>query len=74
MNDTVALIIEKILDYVELEEEITEGSSLRNDCGLTSFDTVCLFDDLCKEFGKDIDQVAVRSCETVGDLVELFAK
>ena len=71
MNNTVDLIIGKILDY---DEEITENSSLKIDCGLTSFDTVCLFDDLCKEFGKDIDQVEVRNCETVSDLVKLFSE
>ena len=74
MNNTVDLIIGKILDYVEPDEVITENSSLKIDCGLTSFDTVCLFDDLCKEFGKDIDQVEVRNCETVSDLVKLFSE
>ena len=66
-------IIDIILNYVEPDEEITENSRLRADCGLTSFDTVCLAQDLCREFGKDIDNVDIRKCVTVGDLKKLFA-
>ena len=33
-------IINKILEFVEPEEEITPKSTLKGDCGLTSFDTV----------------------------------
>ena len=65
-------IIETILEFVEPEEEITAESTLKGDCGLTSFDTVCLLDALCSEFGKNVDDVKVRECQTVQDLADLF--
>ena len=65
-------IIETILEFVEPDEEITAESTLKGDCGLTSFDTVCLLDALCSEFGKNVDDVKVRECQTVQDLADLF--
>ena len=65
-------IIETILQFVEPEEEITPESTLRGDCGLTSFDSVCLLDALCNEFGKNVDEITVRECQTVQDLADLF--
>ncbi|MCH5198023.1 MAG: acyl carrier protein [Oscillospiraceae bacterium] len=65
-------IIDIILEFVEPENEITADSNLRNDCGLTSFDSVCLLDRLCEEFEKDVDEKKLRECHTVRDLAELF--
>ena len=65
-------IIETILEFVEPDEEITAESTLKGDCGLTSFDTVCLLDALCSEFGKNVDEISVRECQTVQDLADLF--
>lgn len=61
-------IIQKIFEYVELDGEITADSTLKSDCGLTSFDTVCLIGDLCSEFGVDENTIDMRSLRTVGDL------
>ncbi len=65
-------IIETILEFVEPDEEITPESTLKGDCGLSSFDTVCLLDALCSEFGKNVDEISVRECQTVQDLADLF--
>ena len=65
-------IIDTILEFVEPEEEITAESTLKGDCGLSSFDTVCLLDALCGEFGKNVDEIKVRECQTVQDLADLF--
>ena len=65
-------IIETILQFVEPDGEITANSTLRGDCGLSSFDTVCLVDALCREYGKNVDDINVRQCETVQDLADLF--
>lgn len=65
-------IIEKILEYVEVDGELTADSSLKNDCGLTSFDTTCLIGDLCAEYGVDEKTVDVRSIKTVGQLAAAF--
>ncbi|MCR5041177.1 MAG: acyl carrier protein [Clostridia bacterium] len=65
-------IIETILEFVEPDGEITPESNLRTDCGLSSFDSVCLLERLCEDFDKDVDEKALRSCRTVGDLAALF--
>lgn len=65
-------IIETILEFVEPEEEITPASTLKGDCGLTSFDSVCLLDALCDKFDKNVDEISVRECQTVQDLADLF--
>lgn len=65
-------IIDTILEFVEPDEEITAESTLKGDCGLSSFDTVCLLDALCSEFGKNVDEISVRECQTVQDLADLF--
>ena len=65
-------IIDTILNYAEPEGEITEKTTLRGDLGLTSFDTVCLAEDLCRAFGKSVDEINVRECQTVGDLAAFF--
>ncbi len=65
-------IIESILEYVEVDGEISASSNLKLDCGLTSFDTTCLIGDLCAEFGKDEESIDLRKIKTVGDLAEAF--
>ncbi len=65
-------IIETILNYVEPDEEITAASLLKNDCGLTSFDLICLIEELNAEYGKSVENAEIKSCRTVGDLCRLF--
>ena len=65
-------IIDIILEFVEPEEELTPASTLKDDCGLSSFDTVCLVDELCRAFDKNVDDINVRECKTVQDLADLF--
>ncbi len=65
-------IIEKILEFVEPDGEITADSSLKNDLGLTSFDAVCLVDELCAAYGKNVDEINVRELRTVQDLADIF--
>lgn len=67
-------IIETILNYVEPDEEITAESSLKNDCGLTSFDMVCLIDELSAQFGVEVADTEVRKCSTVGELYALYTQ
>ena len=61
-------LIEKILEYVEPDGEITAASRLKYDCGLTSFDMTCLVTDLCTEKGVDYKTIDAASLKTVGDL------
>ena len=53
-------IIETILNYVEPDGEITGDSLLKQDCGLTSFDTVSLYGELTREYGVPENLPALR--------------
>ncbi len=61
-------LIDKILEYVEPDCEITGASLLKNDCGLSSFDMACLVEDLCKTNNVDMNTINVRQLRTVDDL------
>ena len=63
-------IIEKILEYVEPDCEITADSTLKYDCGLTSFDTTCVVGELCEAYGVSDSDVNLRKIRTVGELYE----
>ena len=65
-------LIDLILEYVEPDEEITGNSNLRNDCGLTSFDMMCLIDELGKRENVTLAFEDVRGCVTVADLYGLY--
>lgn len=65
-------IIEAILNYVEPDCEITGSSSLKNDCGLTSFDMICLVDELSTAYDTEIEKTDLKACVTVNDLAALF--
>ena len=65
-------IIDTILDYVEPDDEITLSSKLRSDCGLSSFDMVCLIEELSKEYDKAVQGEELKKCVTVKDLCDIF--
>lgn len=65
-------IIEAILNYVEPDEEITASSKLKSDCGLTSFDMVCLIEELSGEYNVSVENSQLKKCVTVKDLCEVF--
>lgn len=65
-------LINKILEYVEPDDEITPDSDLYNDCGLSSFDMVCLKEELYKMYGTDSRDDEIRGCRTVADLGAVF--
>ena len=61
-------VIDKILEYVEPDGEITADSSLKFDCGLTSFDTTCVVGELCEAFDVNESDIDMRRIHTVGEL------
>lgn len=64
-------LIDLILEYVEPDDEITADSDLRSDCGITSFDMMCLTQELCKRKNVKLGFDDVRACATVRDLFTL---
>lgn len=64
-------LIDLILEYVEPDDEITAESSLRLDCGLSSFDIMCLTNALCDQNKIELTFEEVRKCSTVQELYDL---
>ena len=65
-------VIDAILNYVEPDDDIILTSRLKADCALTSFDMVCLVEELNTEFNTTIDNAELKKCATVGDLCGLY--
>ncbi len=63
-------LIEMILDYVEPDEEITADTSLKSGLGMSSFDLVCLAEDIHNEFGVELNADVFRKCDTIGELAD----
>lgn len=61
-------IIDVILNYVEPDDEITGASRLKQDCGLSSFDTTCVIGELCELYGVDSSALDMRAVRTVSEL------
>ena len=58
-------IIEMLLNYVEPDDEITADTLIKSDLGLSSFDLVCLGDDIFNEFGVKFTADDFRAYNTV---------
>ena len=50
------------------DEEITGASRLKQDCGLTSFDTTCVVGELCELYGVEPSALDLRAVKTVAEL------
>ena len=61
-------IIEILLNYVEPDNEITEDTLIKGELGLSSFDLVCIANDIYEEFKVELSAEDFRQCETVGKL------
>ena len=53
--------------------EITEGTDLVADLGLTSLDIVNCISDAEDAFGKEVPDEALENIKTVGDILKLLA-
>lgn len=67
-------IVDIILNYVEPEESITPDTDIKNGLSMTSFDLVCLSDEIYEEFGIVLNADDYRECNTVGRLVARIEK
>ncbi len=61
-------LIDLLLNYVEPDEDITAETSIKEDLGMSSFDLVCLAEEIFGEFGVKLTAENFRSCITVGSL------
>ena len=67
-------VVDIILNYVEPEESITPDTGIKNGLSMTSFDLVCLSDEIHQEFGIVLNADDFRECDTVGSLVAHLEK
>ena len=68
----VEKIVDMLLNYVEPDDEITAGTNIKTQLGMTSFDLICFGDDLFSEFGVRLTPDNFRNCLTVGDLANFI--
>lgn len=69
VNKEMEKLIELIENYVEADEIVAE-SSFKIDLGLSSFDTMCLINDIKSELGADIKAKDFVTYKTVGEMAE----
>lgn len=63
-------LIEIILNYVEPDDEITADTDIKSGLGMSSFDLVCLSEEIFDEFGIKLNAEVFRKCDTVGELAD----
>lgn len=64
-----------MVDYFELDaSQITADSNLYEDLDIDSIDTIDLIIELKKHVDKEIDEMALLECKTIGDVAEIIAK
>lgn len=62
---------EIVLDYLGDDDiEVSEGSVLTDDLGLTSLDLISIVGDVEDSFGISVEDEAMDSIETVGDVLD----
>lgn len=62
-------LVDIILNYVDPDEAITAETSIKGGLCMSSFDLVCLSDEVHDEFGVVLNADDFRECDTVGKLV-----
>lgn len=65
-------LIKIIENYVEYDGEITRDLTFRGDLGLSSFDTVCMTEELKSEFSKEITPGDFIKHKTVGEMLDFL--
>lgn len=65
-------IVGIILNYVDPDEAITPETNIKSGLCMSSFDLVCLSDEIHEEFGVALTADDFRECDTVGKLVALI--
>lgn len=66
-------LISVIENYVELDGEITAEMTFKKDLGLSSFDTVCMIDEIKATLGVSLDPTDFVKYKTVGEMAQYIA-
>lgn len=66
------MLKEIVLEYVELDDDITMESTFKDELGMTSFDIVCFCADIESAFGVRFDSDDMRDINDVRQLVEFI--
>ena len=69
MEELIAIIE----NYVELDDEITAQMSFKKDLGLSSFDTVCMIDEINDTIGVKLEPTDFIKHKTVGEMADYIA-
>lgn len=67
-------LIEIINNYVEIDGEITAASDFRKDLGFSSFDIVCMIEEIEEKYGKKLKPADFVTYKTVGEMVDFLAE
>ncbi len=62
-------LVNIILNYVDPDEAITPETNIKSGLGMSSFDLVCLSDEIHEEFGVALTADDFRECDTLGKLI-----
>ncbi|MGN1417800.1 MAG: acyl carrier protein [Acutalibacteraceae bacterium] len=63
-------LIGVIENYVELDDEITADLNFKKDLGLSSFDTVCMIDEIKDTLGVTLNPTDFVKYKTVGEMAD----
>ena len=67
-------LIKIIENYVEYDGEITPELTFKNDLGLSSFDTVCMIEELKTVFKKNLEPSDLIRHKTVGEMAKFLSE
>lgn len=67
-------LVKIIENYVEYDGEITPELSFKTDLGLSSFDTVCMIEEIKTEFQKSLEPSDFIRHKTVGEMAKFLSE
>ncbi len=66
-------LVSVIENYVELDGDITADMNFKKDLGLSSFDTVCMIDEIKDTIGVALNPTDFVKYKTVGEMAEYIS-
>lgn len=66
-------LVKIIENYVEYDGEMSRNLTFKGDLGLSSFDTVCMAEEIKKEFGKNVEPNDFIKHKTIGEMLDFLS-